>query len=335
MMMKLARFVLLTLAISLGSAGAMANPFRVGGVAVDVSGGTPSEAVSKGRAQARVEAARRLIERLTLAEDRARAGGIDVNEVARLYTSVDIEGTEKRTATRYIAVLAVNFDAEAVRDLLDAKRVPFVESQAARALVIPAASALTDADRFRAAFSPASDASALTPYQVGGPALIGAAQWDALAAERAAAGARRVIVAELGGAEGAWIASVTELTSDGGRQSLGSAGPLATQVDLGAAVIGVMETAWKNASVVRTAGSTELSVIARFSSLAEWVRIRSAIEKSRLVASLDVEAVTVSGADLRFVFSGRPDQLASDLAARGVALVQEGQTWLLRVTGAG
>jgi len=327
------RFAFAVLVSLLCMGAAAANPFRVGGVAVDVSAGTPNEAVSRGRAQARLEAAQRLIERLTLAEDRQAAGGVDVNEIARLYTSVDIEGTEKRTATRYIAVLAVNFDADAVRSYLDARRIPFVESQAAKALISPVAATPADAERFRGAFQPLADASVLAPYQVGVPAV--SVSPSALAAEANAASARRVIVAELAGRSGAWTVALSELASDGSRNALGSLGPFGDERQASGGVIRHLETLWKAASVVRTSGSAQMSAVARFSALEDWVRIRRALETSRLVSQLKVEALSMTGADLSFVYAGRPEQLAADLSARGASLTPDGRVWVIRRSGGG
>ena len=94
-----------------------------------------------------------------------------------------------------------------------------------------------------------------------------------------------------------------------------------------------LERAWKAASVVRSTGSTSVSLIARFQDLTQWTRIKKGLEGSRLVSNLNIEALTVSGADITFSYAGRPDQLAADLRSRGVELGAVGSGWMLQASG--
>jgi hypothetical protein len=66
-----------------------------------------------------------------------------------------------------------------------------------------------------------------------------------------------------------------------------------------------------------------------FSGVAEWIRIRKALETSRMVSSLTIDSLSIRGADVSFVYAGRADQLATDLRARGVDLTGEDNGWRL------
>ena len=128
---------------------------------------------------------------------------------------------------------------------------------------------------------------------------------------------------------------LTDMRTTVPNPTIGVVGPY---VSLGSAQTGAvaeLERAWKTASVVRSTGATSVSLIAQFQDLAQWTRIRKGLEASRLVHSLNIESLTITGADITFSYSGRPDQLASDLRSRGVDLRNgNGGGWVLVAAGA-
>jgi hypothetical protein len=117
------------------------------------------------------------------------------------------------------------------------------------------------------------------------------------------------------------------------KPDIGVAGPFVSLQSAQAGAVAELERAWKAASVVRSSGATNLSLVANFRDLQEWARIRKGLEGSRLVTNLNIEALTIAGADIYLTYSGRPDQLVSDLRARGVDLANASGTWLLRASG--
>ena len=89
----------------------------------------------------------------------------------------------------------------------------------------------------------------------------------------------------------------------------------------------------KPSSVVRSTGSTGVSLIANFADLQQWTRIRKGLETSRLVQDLNVESISVAGADITFNYAGSPEQLQSDLrVARRRA---DQRQWRLGASGVG
>ena len=77
-----------------------------------------------------------------------------------------------------------------------------------------------------------------------------------------------------------------------------------------------------------------MSLTASFADLPEWVKIKKGLESSRLVRDLNIESLSIAGADVSFNFSGRPDQLATDLRSRGVDLQGGNGAWTVRVYAA-
>jgi hypothetical protein len=328
-MMKISRFAASFVLAAVCAASAFADPFRVRDVAIDKTASSINEAITQGRAEARVEAARRLIDRLTLPEDRAAAGQpLDPNTVARFFSSYDFQEQERRTGTRYITVMTVNFLASDVRKYLDERNIPFVETQAAMAMIAPVASGGLDPVAWAKTWEGKADSTVLTPYVVSVEAWPRPPAWSEVEAEAGQKGAQRAVVAGAYLQNGQIYVRLSEVRGGYPESMLAIAGPFN---DLSAAQRGsvaALEKAWKQASVVRTTGSTPMALVARFGGLNDWVKIRKSMESSRLISSFKVESVSTSGADISFVYSGRPDQLAADLRARGVALRSDTDGWV-------
>lgn len=322
---------------------ALADPFRVQGISVDVTQSTANDAVLAGRSQARLAGAQRLIERLTLPEDLANAANRpEAADVARLYKSLDTGADEKRSVTsagaRYIATLAVNFDGKAVREYLDSKGVPFVESQAGKALIVPAASAGVDPGAWAQQWTMLNpqgqtvgktDETLLTPYVASIDRWNRRPTWADVQADVAASGSVRAVIAEAYNQGGQYYVRLSDLRSGAQETVLATSGPAGDLASAQAQAAVALERAWKTASVVRTTGSTSMAATASFRSIQEWVAIRRGLEQSRLVSGLNIESISATGADLSFVFSGRPDQLAGDLRSRGLDLRGEDNGWVV------
>lgn len=333
-MKQIARLALVFFA-SLGLiATAAADVYRVGGIAVDETAQNITQARDAARAQARLIAASQLIERLTLPEDRQGAAmPLDPAELARFYNSIDTDGDEKYTATRYISVLAVNFDAEAVRNYFDAHGVPFVDGQAGLALLVPMAGQGLDPVTWGGAWTETDDDTMLTPYVVSQESWDRPVTWPDVAAEAGARRAARAIVAAGYVSNGQLYVRLRELTPNGQESAIAVAGPFASLDAARQGAVEALEREWKRASVVRTTGSTVMDVVADFTDLRQWVAIRRGVEASRIVSDLQVQSISTRGADLSFVFAGRPDQLAADLRSRGLQLSGSDAGWTISTAG--
>ena len=127
---------------------------------------------------------------------------------------------------------------------------------------------------------------------------------------------------------------LTDMRATVPNPTIGVVGPFVSHSSAQAAAVGEMERAWKASSVVRSTGSTGVSLIANFADLQQWTRIRKGLESSRLIQDLNVESITVAGADITFNYAGSPEQLQSDLRSRGVELTSANGGWVLQATGA-
>jgi hypothetical protein len=345
-MTKTARFAVIFAAACALSQAAFADPYKVRDLVIDRTATTAAEATKQGSDEAKLVAAQRLIERLTLPEDRAQAREpIDVAVVAtRLSRNQE---TQEQTKTfqapggiRVTGVIAQNFVGKDVREYLDQRGVPFVDTQDAKALLVPSVGAGVDARQWGAQWTQTvsqggqnrvvgrSDDTVLTPYVALDEVWPRRPTFMDVQSEIGAAGADHAIVAEAYSQGGIYVRLI-DLRTNGGE--LGVVGPFS---DLGSAKRGAiteLERLWKVRSIIRTAGSTDIALTANFRDIAEWVKIRRSLETSRLIRNLNIESLSTVGADLRFAYSGRPDQLTSDLRAKGVDLRTADNGWVLQV----
>jgi hypothetical protein len=347
-MRKIARFAAIFAAACALSQAAFADPYKVKDLLIDKTAATAAEARKLATDDARLVAAQRLIDRLTLPEDRGQAREpIDVNVVAtRLSRNQETQEQQKTFQVpggiRITGVVAQNFVAKDVRDYLDARGVPYVDTQAAKALLVPSVGGGVDAAQWGAQWTQTvnqggqsrvvgqSDDTVLTPYVASVESWPRRPTFMDVQSEIASVGADHAIVAEAYSQGGIYVRLIDLRTNaaDGG---LGVVGPFGDLAAAKRGAIAELERAWKVRSIVRTTGSTDVQLTANFRDIGEWVKIRKGLETSRLVRNLNIESLSTSGADLRFAYSGRPDQLAADLRAKGVDLRNGDGGWVLQV----
>ena len=350
-MRKIARFAAIFAAACALSQAAFADPYKVKDLVIDKTAATAAEARKLGTDDAKLIGAQRLIERLTLPEDRAMAREpIDPTVIAtRLArnqeTQEQVKTFQVQGGIRVTGVVAQNFVARDVREYLDARGVPFVDTQAAKALLVPSVGGGVDAAQWGAQWtqtttqggqtriSGKSDDTVLTPYVASIDSWPRRPTFVDVQSEISSAGADHAIVAEAYSQGGIYVRLI-DLRTNASDSGLGVVGPFSDLASAQRGAVAEMERAWKVRSIVRTTGSTDIALTANFRDVGEWVRIRKSLETSRLVNNLNIESLSTSGADLRFAYSGRPDQLAADLRTKGIDLRNGDGGWVLQVASA-
>ncbi len=326
------RLVLAALLLSLVGTGYVyadtKDVYTIRNISVDESAPTLLEAREKAMAAARIAAARQLINKITLASDRAAAGGVPVDSAlaSRFAAAVDVE-EETAGAGRYRGKLAVVLNPQTVRAHLDSLKVPYLDAQAPLALMVPVApsslqAAWTEAfgERNRGGLVPSITATSI---------YSATSRWSDISAEATPQNARRGILAELQGRDGAWRVVVSTLTATG-TEAVGATPPAATLADAAIAVSTLLDESWKQASIIRDDKRTSVEAAVRFTSLAEWNTLRGALARSPLVSDFKTTAVAREGALVTFSFAGDETRLRNDLVQRGVTLAQEGDELTLR-----
>lgn len=297
--------------------------YTIRDIEVDEQAASLMEARERAMATARIAGARQLINKITLASDRSAAGGIPVDAAlaARMTAAVDVQ-EETAGAGRYRGKLAVVFNPQVVRAHLDSLRVPYLDSQAPMALMVPVTSNPAAADAWRQAFG-ARNTGALAQYVTAtGNFYTAYSAWPEISAEAVPANARRALIADLQGREGAWRVVVSSVTA-AGNEPLGATPPSPTLEGAVKAVTSLLDESWKEASIVRDGSRTTVDAMVRYTSLAEWNTLRTALARSPLVSDFRTQAVARDGAAVAFAYAGDENRLRGDLVQRGVSLSRE------------
>jgi hypothetical protein len=196
---------------------------------------------------------------------------------------------------------------------------------------VPVAAGGVDPGQWGAQWSGKTDDSVLTPY-VGSAGSWGQRPtWADVQEELTRSRANHGVIAEAYQQGAQYYVRLIDMRTNVPNPDLGVAGPFVSLQSAQAGAVDQMQRAWKAASIVRGTGTSNLTLTAAFADISEWVRIRKSLETSRLVRQLNIESITTVGADISFAYTGRPDQLASDLRSKGVDLSDSDGNWLLRV----
>lgn len=308
-----------------------ADVYLVTDISVDATAENSIQARANAFDEARVIGANRLLRRLTIAEDRARARGLTINSgiAARLAAAVDVQD-EKQSATRYLGLLSVKFDERAMKAFLRVYDLPFVDSQESLALLVPEVGTGVNPDEWALVWENSVDMNVLAPFATAQAIFLNDVTWDDVALDAQNINAQRGVVARAKARGSNYFVDLYDLRQEyNGRLPIGTAGPFATLEDAKVGSISYLENVWKSQNVVRAIGETSVSAIARYQTQQGWVSVKKALQNSRLVKNIIVENVTVRGADVSFSFAGRPDQLAAELRASGVLLSSEENGWSL------
>jgi len=346
-----AAFVLAALcAFAPGPASAQGrdNVYAVAGVYVDETADNAAAAQRAGFAAAQRLGFERLVRRLTLPEELAARGlpALEPSALERLVLSVDVE-EERRSTTRYIGRLTVRFDPSGIRTLLRNQGLAVVDTRTAPVLVAPVVAGDVSPETaalWREVWMQGGFGDELVPLAVAPENLQGAPAWDAAApyAQRAAAASALYATLRVQGSTA--TAFLVEVSADA-RQERGEVAARIAGDDpasLRAALASLAEQAstrvqneWKARIAIGGGQRGRVSASALYSDQRQWERIKQALEGAAqtLISEIRIEAVSRNGALVSFSFVGDQDQLAAELARRGVRLENSASGPTLRVTG--
>ena len=347
------RPLLLTIALLAGPA--LADPYTVNGIAVDVTAENAVVARETAVADAQVKGLDELLRRLTLPRYADRLPAVGPETAAALVTSYQVE-KENVAATRYVAELAVTYDALAVQNLLEGTGVPIVVDLPPPLLVVPALetegglAVFGGSPAWRDAWAREAGRNTLLDIvlplgdladlrTLGDQALAGdptTALADA-AVRYGTEGALLVVAApdspdtpreidaRLGGATG-WPTGMAPLTvtAEGEPEEVWAAA--ARQV------MTALENEWKAENLVEFDQLAQLRVEAPLGSLEDWSAIRSGLAGVSVIRKIEVRTFSQAEAELVLSYIGNVDQLRRALSARGLALFEGADRWRLQQT---
>ena len=283
----------------------------------------------------------------------ARLKGV---KAADLIDGVSIR-SESNSSTEYIASLDFTFQPDGVRTILRREGVPFVDTQAAETVLVPAvregaSAAPTAAAGWTASWRGLDLTNTLTPLKLA--ALKPEVHADTLKMlTDGSGGGERVLQGEYKADR--IVVAVADLDMAGRRLTVTLAGadavgPInwkrvyrmapgdqAYALELAAVVgLGVIEGRWKAVNADGrggeqwSGGGAPLRLQVEFTSLGQWNDIRGQILETRGVEDVRIDGVSARSAEVSLRFAGGAERLADALAAKGLQLRNDGGAWVLR-----
>ncbi len=356
MLTRITAAALLALICALAPASVLADGvYTAAKISVDVSAKDAVAAKKTALAQAKQSALRTVFKRLApfSAYDRLpTAKAVLIDDMLENFTV----RREQNSATRYLATLDFEFNAEAIRRFLSGHNVPNSDIQAPRATVLPVfiqqgKIVSTGRDPWRRAWLRLDLEHAVTPVKPvsHGASLTSEALNAILTGDDGAYAALKekykteslVLAIADAAADGAQIKvrlfgidAAGAIALEYGQRSYG--GDLRETAKRAARLsLRVLEGRWK---VTQTIDASDESATAQhsvlltveFSSLRQWQDIRSRLGKIPGVQALEVASLSARSADITFRFPGGAQGLAGKLHTHNMALTNLGGVLVLR-----
>lgn len=331
-----------------------ADPFTIASYPVDAEAANAVAAKEQALADGQQAALRALLKRLVPVSAYPRLKRLAGLKAQNLLAGTAVR-TERNSATRYIATLDFSFLPDAVRQSLAREGVPYIESMAPQAVLVPILKGGNAARQaqWSEAWRGLDLANTLTPLRLEAPRptlhpdTVKMLETGDGSAERILAGeynAAQVVaaVAEIDTAAKRLHVTLSGVDAVGPvwlkRSYRMSAGDLGYTMELAAVVgLGVLEGRWKAVRAgarggveVMASPGVPLQVQVEFLGLVQWNAIRRQLEDTPGVAGLTVSAVSARAADVALSFPGGGEQLAEVLAPKGLQLRNVGGNWFLR-----
>ncbi|HBJ93374.1 MAG TPA: hypothetical protein DDZ43_10895 [Hyphomonadaceae bacterium] len=335
-MKKISVLLSAVIALFMGATSAHADlrdVYTISNIPVDHTANTTREAEAQAVAEAKIIGLYRLIERLTLEEDRALLGEdfYSYSNANELAAAVDVDN-ERRSTTVYRAELSVVYNPIRLRAQLSQRGVPFIDQQASRVLLVPVSASAAPVAEWASVW-PRSDEGALSPYTTSQRPRSSVADWSAVAPEVRSVGATGAIFAGLVGTDGDYAVNLTRMTA-AGQTVIGRTRSVATLEEAVAAASAYMDAAWKSQSIVRSdEARTDSTAVARFSDQRSWNAMRSAMSNSPLISGFRVDAIARDGALVSFTYAGSEERLRTEFSQRGINLSSSPDGWVIEYGG--
>ncbi len=336
------------------------NPFEISGVRIDAYGTNITAAREHAIRVGTLDATYRLLDRLTLPEDRLFLDPplVITEDVAeQLVAGIQI-ANEKRSRSRYMGDLSVTFDAQLIRAFLRGQQLPFVESQARPVLVValwqnnqgqlissssnPLARVIKG-EHFQNNLVPfvlAELSSSQNNLRNDGahrarrlanldPELLSQIAANSGIEDLLIANARQTgpgvvrVLAKRVAMENGFITSVVNMGSFEGTTSMSTGNNALALRSAVQKIAHTMQSKWKQAAIVREDERQSVIMTALYRSLSEWQTLRDALGSEALIEEARLDALSIDGALLTLTFLGSEEQLARRLAQKGIMLRNE------------
>ena len=334
----------IALALAFAAPAAAADVFTVRGVHVDKTADSATAARTAAQAEGQRLALTAMMKKLTLPEDWASLPEVDDAAAQNAVRGFQV-ASEKTSSTRYIAEMIVSFQPEAVRRLLRNAGIPFGETQARSAVLLPvlrrdgALLLWEDVNPWRSAWASLEPGDELTPLILPIGEIM---EMNNVPAETAVSSdeTATAALADLAANYGTSEVVVAEAAMNGDTLQVTvtrRGGPVASEPMSGtyekqgrnedelmkaaaADILSSLAVQWKRQIIVRDGTLSTLTAQANFANLSDWEAIRKGLTSTPLVQGMEVSGISSRGAEIRISHKGTAEMLALSLAQQNVEL---------------
>lgn len=337
------------------------DAFTVEHVAVDATADSAAAARERATLAGQQIAFNRLLDRMTLQDQRAALPHPSTAEIGDLVRDFGVE-SEKSSAVRYLATLSVRFRPDDIRALLRSAGVPFAETMSKPIVVVPllktnaGLSLWEDSNPWRQAWQD-TQRDGLVPFvaplgDLDDTVALDAARAQAGNAEgltalawRYKAGNVIVATAEPRQQDGRALAlqlTTTRYSATGGREGAPATRTIMAEGSSPDAqwrrAVAIMaegiEDSWKRTNLIRFDSEHSLIATVPLGGFGDLLDVRKRLGAVSFLRSYDILYLARDAAQFRLNYFGDERQLSIALAQNDLSLEQGTTSWVLRRSGA-
>lgn len=305
-----------------------ADPFTIAGVPVDARGSSAIEAQTKAIRDGQSEAARLVMERLTLESERQLnpLPPLSADNAARMIRALEISN-ERRSSNRYLGEITVAFKPRDVQTYLNSAGLTMITSQSRDRLVLPfLGGGLNPEGDVYEAWGENHYVNALTPIRALPADQISSLGLSALTPSIAGDIDRLRNLGRIAGVEQILIANytgggirVTDIALDSGETDEFVVSGSNPEYQL----VTRLEREWKADTAVLAGQAESMSVSVLYDSLADWQALKTAIDGSAQIQDARLDAMSKDGALMTLTYAGDMDRLTRELSFKGVDIRED------------
>jgi hypothetical protein len=338
-----------------------ANVYEIQGVNVDVTSETAAAARQQALAQGEINAFRRIIERITLLEDRHRLPSLEPSEITKFVQDFSV-AEEKTSAVRYLATLNYRFKRNDIRALLIGYNIPFAETPSKTTLILPIYHAAgivvlwDDPNPWRKAWAERRIEVGLVPTLLPTGDLTDIAT---ISAEQAVNGDVQRLAAVTNryqAGDSLVTYAISGLSQKTGKPELRvrmtrHGGALDTQtIDrifqartdepherllarAATELSWLLEDSWKQDNLLKFNQQSVLAVDIPIKTLRDWLGIKKRLRNAAVVRSMDMILLSKTTVRINLHYIGDVAQLSLALEQADLNLLGSGENWVLNFSG--
>jgi hypothetical protein len=321
------------------------DAFTVSGIKVDATAPSAVDAQTKAIEGGRDRAWQTLYRRLTRQEDWSHQPTLDPVTLQRLIRSYQVHDARSST-TRFVATMTYEFNANAVRRLLQQADIAYSDTTAKPVLIIPLGPEWSAQTPWTKAWTDPRFAQGSIPFALPSNDAIGASALSAIRFDRASWSDVEPIASRIHASEAYLVLVIPQRAQmivkirrlgPGNSPTIPDVvvsvppktPPAQSFAKVAEATATAIEEFWKSRSAVDFGKHGQVVASLHIESLSAWGDLLQKLGSVPTITDVNVVAMDIGEARVQIAYAGSPDQLNQQLSREGLSLANEGGQWWL------